>query len=270
MDNTVKNHIRDLPKDLTQQVNAHIRLFAVTMLISDDDGTNEIPCAGTLSSIKGNKGIITARHVWEEMDQHRYLLIMLGRAPHVVDMKTLSAIVPPVQSRDDKISTDLPDLAYVILPEPAITQLEAISKAFYSVDKRLTQESMDYIASNLGYYALCGNPQELIDYEKRSLKSFIYNTYLAESFNHEGWDYQIMSIDLEANPDIPRNFAGVSGGGIWKIKYCVDEESNNFSIENINNDIALFGVNFNQTDLDERQIIGHGPDSIYQCLYNLV
>jgi len=270
MNETVEIYIRDLPEQLTQDVNTHIRLFAVTMLITDNEDTPVIPCAGTLSTIKEHKGILTARHVWEEMKNHKNLLIMLGKVPHIVEVDVLNSVVPPIQSRNEKISTDIPDLAFILLPEPSISHLEAISKAFYSIDKRLNKENMEFFKNKLGYFTLFGTPEEWIDYQKQSVPSFIYSTYISEYFEHEGWDYQIMGINLDENPEIPKNFCGVSGGGIWKIKFFADVDKTNFAVENPIEDIALVGVNFNQTDLKVRQIIGHGPESIYKVLYSFI
>ena len=270
MSEAVGINIRDLPKQLTQEVNTHIRLFAVTMLITDNEDSPVIPCAGTLSTIKGRKGIITARHVWEEMNKHKNLLIMLGKVPHVVEVNVLNSVVSPIQSRNDKISTDIPDLAFILLPDSSISLLEATTKAFYSIDKRLNKENMEFFKNKLGYFALFGTPEERMDYQKQSVPSFIYNTYLSEYFEHEGWDYQIMGINLEENPEIPTSFSGVSGGGIWKIKFFIDEDKTKFAVENPIEDIALVGVNFNQTDLKGRQIVGHGPESIYKSLYSFI
>lgn len=55
---TAEIFIRDLPEKITQEVNRHIRLFAITMLIADKEDSAVMPCAGTLSNIKGCKGII--------------------------------------------------------------------------------------------------------------------------------------------------------------------------------------------------------------------
>lgn len=270
MDDTVQIHIRDLPEQLTKEVNTHIRLFAVTMLIADNEDSAEIPCAGTLANIKGHKGILTVRHVWEEMTKHKYLLIMLGRVPHVVEINLLNTIVPQVQSRNDKISSEIPDLAFVMLPDPSINHIEAISKAFFSIDKRLDKQSMEFVRNPIGYFALFGAPAELIDYQQKSIKSFSYSTYMSEYFEYEGWDYQIMGLNLDKNPEIPKDFVGMSGGGIWKIKFFVSEDKTSFAIENPSQDIAIVGVNFYQTDLPGRQLIGHGPESIYQALYGLI
>ena len=75
---TTEIFTRDLPKQLSQEVNGHIRLFAVTMLIADEEDSAVMPCAGTLSNIKGHKGIITARHVWEEIHKHKYSCLFVS------------------------------------------------------------------------------------------------------------------------------------------------------------------------------------------------
>ncbi len=240
------------------------------MLISDSEDSAAIPCAGTLINVKGQKGILTARHVYEQMVKHNFLLIMIGRVPHVVEVENLNFTIPKVQTKSDKISSDIPDLAFVRLPEHSINHLEATSKAFFSIDKRLDKESMEFAANRVGYFVLFGAPDELIDYRKQTIISFCYSTYISEYFEYDGWDYQIMGLDLDSNPEIPDNFVGMSGGGIWKIKFHVSEDKTKFAVENPNRDIALVGVNFNQTDLPGRQIIGHGPKSIYQALYNLI
>ena len=129
---------------------------------------------------------------------------------------------------------------------------------------------MGFFKNNLGYFALFGTPEEWIDYQQQSVPSLIYSTFVSEYFEHEGWDYQIMGISLDENPEIPKDFSGVSGGGIWKIKFLVDDDKTKFAVKNPIEDIALVGVNFNQTDLNGRQIIGHGPESIYRGLYSLI
>lgn len=270
MRNTIEVQIKDLPKDLTTKVNEHIRLFSITMLLDDGNDNPERPCSGTLVTIKEKKGILTARHVWEQIQNYKTLLIMYGPAPYLVSTRLLSADVPPTQNKNERISTDIPDLALIKLPETAITYLEALSKAFYSIDKRQSKEYKEFIENGIGYYAIFGAPEELIDYENRTIQSFIYNTFVRERFEDGEWDYQIISIDLDENPELPKNFQGVSGGGIWKIYFHVNEEKSIYGVKDPSNDIALIGVNFNQTELEGRKIIGHGSESIYRGMYNLV
>lgn len=240
------------------------------MLISDSEDTGAIPCSGTLISVKGQKGILTARHVCEEIFKHKFLLIMIGRIPHVVEVDNLRYIKSEVQTKCDKISSSIPDLAFVRLPDPSINHLEATSKVFFSIDKRLDKEYMEFAANKVGYFVLFGAPDKLVDNQKRKIISFCYSTYISEYFEYDGWDYQIMGLDLDSNPEIPDNFVGMSGGGIWKIKFFVSEDKTKFTVENPTRDIIIVGVNFNQTDLPGRQIIGHAPKSIYQALFSII
>lgn len=274
MSDTIEIPIRELPLDLTKNVNDHIRLFSVTMLMSDEDDSNAIPCAGSLSSIGETKGIITARHAWEEMIKHKYLFIMLGKKPHVIGVELLDAFVPPdrvkIYAKIAGIDTDIPDIALIKLPSPSITHIEAVSKVFYSIDKRVDDgELNDFLTNPIGYYALFGAPFEWVDFDGKTVPSFIYNTYISEYIKIEDWDYQIMGLNLDENPNLPKSFEGVSGGGIWKIKFMVSEDQSTYFIQDLFNDVALCGVNFYQTAPKGRQIIGHGPFSIYNCLYVL-
>jgi hypothetical protein len=248
MEETVPINILDLPKQLTKEVNAHIRLFAVTLLISDCPDSDPIPCSGTLINIKGQKGILTARHVCEEMFKHKVLLIMIGKVPHVVEVDNLRCINSKIQTKCDKISSDIPDLAFVVLPDSSINHLEATSKAFFSINKRLDKESMEFATNKVGYFVLFGAPDKLVNYKEQTIISFCYSTHISDYFEHDGWDYQIMGLDLDSNPEIPDNFVGMSGGGIWKIKFLVNEDKTKFAVENPNRDVAIVGVNFNQTD----------------------
>ena len=267
---TVPLNICDLPEQLTKEVDTHIRLFAVTMLISDSPDSGAIPCSGTLISIKGQKGILTARHVCEELFKHKFLLIMIGPVPHVVEVDTLKYISPEVQTQCDKISSKIPDLAFVRLPDPSINHLESTSKAFFSIDKRLDKDSMEFATNSVGYFVIFGAPDKMVDYQKQKIISFCYSTYIHDYFEHDGWDYQIMGLDLDSNPEIPDDFVGISGGGIWKIKFIVSEDKTKFAVENFSRDVVIVGVNFYQTDLPGRQIIGHGPKSIYRALFNFI
>ena len=111
---------------------------------------------------------------------------------------------------------------------------------------------MEFFKNTVGYFALFGAPEVWMDSQKKSVPSFIYNTYISDYFEHEGCDYQVMGINLDENPEIPKDFGGVSGGGIWKIRFLISEDKKKFAIKNPIQDIALVGVNFNQTDLKGR------------------
>ncbi len=78
MEDTVLLPIRDFPKQLTKEADTHIRLFSVTMFLYDSEDSVKISCAGTLVNVKGHKGILTARHVCEEMVKHSRDIVIVG------------------------------------------------------------------------------------------------------------------------------------------------------------------------------------------------
>ena len=75
-----------------------------------------------------------------------------------------------------------------------------------------------------------------------------------------------VDLDIEENSDIPKDYSGMSGGGIWRAKFHCDEMKEKFEIDNI----IFMGVNFFQTSINRRKLIGHGSKSIYELLYQHV
>ena len=258
--------IPHLPKDFTQQIHDHIRLYSVTMLISDEDDSEVIPCSGTLSKVARYDGIITARHVWEEAKNHKYLLVLVGKGPYAIETKFLDALVPPVRGVMPDTNVSVPDIAFMKFPSIHSSKIEAFGKTFYSLDKRIDDQSFK-LYQDQGYWTLFGNPMEWLNPEGRKVSSFVYGTGIDKKLEIAGWDYFVMDLNIEENPDIPGNCAGMSGGGIWRTCFFMDNNLEHFRVENVHKDIVFSGVSFYQTGKKGRQIIGHGPKSIYECLY---
>jgi len=93
---------------------------------------------------------------------------------------------------------------------------------------------------------------------------------ISKRFEEDGWDYFVMNLDVSANPDIPKDFSGMSGGGIWWTRWSCDERFRRFVVENPFEDIILAGVSFFQTNPRDRRLLGHGSKSIYELLYQHV
>jgi len=100
--------------------------------------------------------------------------------------------------------------------------------------------------------------------------SLLYDTTVEPRIELEGWDYITVNLNLPQNPALPQDYGGVSGGGIWRATFYMTEDEGTFLIENARRDIVLSGVAFYQTDSASRQIIGHGPRSLYAALYDHV
>ena len=113
---------------------------------------------------------------------------------------------------------------------------------------------------------VCGSPQALLVSVERRVPSLVYGTYVQERSELDSWDFLNIALDLEANPELPQCFGGVSGGGIWRARFGIDE-ADQFVVENRYRDIFWVGVAFYQTALDGRSLIAHGPHSVYEHLY---
>lgn len=271
--------IRDLPIGERNKVREHIRLYSVPMLISDgDDSEFNFPCSGTLCKIDQYYGIVTARHVWARerlgIKYHQEVKISIGKGPHTLKREFLEPIGPSVHGTI--YDCEIPDVVFIPLSIVTASSLQALgNKLFYPIDKRLTDQEYNS-NSDYGLFAIFGTPDRLLD-KKRGVvvvPSFTYFSEFKEKKEKDGWDYleldvDLMDVTLDGKEQMPESLEGISGGGIWCIKFSMDPR---FTIENFNRDIIFAGVSFCQTDVKDkhRRIIGHGPKSIYENLLSWV
>jgi len=160
-------------------------------------------------------------------------------------------------------------IAVVRLLPSHVANIEARDKAFYSVDRRVDDDQFDLMGDD-GFWAVVGSPIALLDAERRAVGSLVYDTGIARRFSNGKWDYALIDLDAEENPDIPKDFEGMSGGGLWRAGYRMKKDRSRFWFDNVGRDIVLAGVTFWQTDSEGRQLIAHGPKSIYESLVPLV
>jgi hypothetical protein len=262
MMNTRQVAIRDIPDRFRDEIHAHVRLFSSTILV--DRGSESYTSAGTLCGIGGRRGVATARHVWESLRFERSFYLMAGQAHIEIQPELLQAWVPPVSGLLPSTEAQIPDIAFLLLSAPDCATLEAYGKAFFSIDRRLS-ETNEGPHEEDGYWMVCGSPQALL--EERTVPSLVYGTYVQERSEFDSWDFLNMALDLEANPELPQNFGGVSGGGIWRTRFGTDEAATQFVVENRYRDVFWVGVAFYQTPLDGRSLVAHGPRSIYERLH---
>ena len=266
MEKRLLTPISKLPSSFTKEIHNHQRNFSVTMLINDDENPQVIPCSGTLAQVGDHKGIITARHVWDEAKDHQFLLTLVGRGNYAFEIKYLVPAIPaPVKVLKEFDDVRVPDIGFVKIPNKYASDLEAKGKVFLNIDKRIKDRS--YLPNvDHGYWTIFGNPNEWLKTDEKQVSSFIYGTEVSRCFEDNEWDYFVMSLDTPANPDIPKDFSGMSGGGIWWTPWGCDESQEIFSFEAP----SLAGVSFFQTGKSNRTLLCHGPKSIYELLYEHV
>jgi hypothetical protein len=258
--------IVNLPSSFTKEIHSYQRNYSVTMLMNDDENPKVISCSGTLARIGDHKGIITARHVWDEAKDHQFLLTLVGKGNYAFEIKYLTPAIPTREAvLKEYDNVRVPDICFLKIPNKYASDLEAKGKVFLNIDKRINDRS--YLPNmEHGYWTVFGNPNEWLNPDEKYVSSFVYGTEVARSFEFCEWDYFVMSINTPENPDIPKDFSGMSGGGIWWTPWGCDENQEVFNFEAP----SLAGVSFYQTGKKNRTILGHGPKSIYKYLYENV
>lgn len=194
---------------------------------------------------------------------------MVGRQPYYIDPRVLRPFGPVGQDGLPGIDVTVPDLAFVRIPSLARTELEAYGKVFYSIDRRRNDPELDLFGET-GFWILAGSPQALYDPQSGATPSLLYDTTVEKRVEVGHWDYLFVNLNLPQNPEIPTTYKGVSGGGIWRVSFWLSPDQTAFAVANPKRDILLSGVAFYQTGEEGRQIIGHGPKSLYHTLSGYV
>lgn len=262
--------IPELPASLTAEARDHIRRHCVSMVVADDDEIEGMPCAGVLCVIDGTAGILTAWHVWDSLSRAQKLVLMLGPThPYRIARSLLTAYMPERSLAAELSNAAVPDIAFIPLPAENKTAIEARHKVFYSVDRRAAGAEFD-LYGDAGFWVAIGTPVEMMRREAQAVGSLAYITDVEKAVEREGWDYLFVNLNLEGNVPIPTNLQGMSGGGVWRVIFSMTGEPGRFAISDPSRDIVLQGITFLQTALAGRQLIAHGPKSIYERLPRLV
>jgi len=175
---------------------------------------------------------------------------------------SILAFAPKSQATLAELGAKGPDIAFIQVPLLAGNDIEAYGKVFYSIDRR--RENADVASfTERGFWILTGSPQVLFNPSTGMVPSFLYDTFVNKYLSVGVWDYLFMNLSLNQNPEIPKAYGGMSGGGIWRAAFWMSPDQTEFSVEDEQRDILLSGVAFYQTGLHDRQIIGHGPKSLY-------
>jgi len=237
------------------------------MVVVENQESDGSPCSGVLCVIDGLAGILTARHVWERLSAAHKLVIMLGpKQPYRIETELLSSYAPLGINVGDMPSVRRPDIAFIPIPGDAKMSIEARNKAFYFVEKPSRESDLD-LYGDTGFWLVIGTPVEMMKRPARSVSSLSYTTDVESVTEQDGWDYLYVNLNLQDNHQLPANLEGMSGGGVWRVRFTVSisNKPRQFYIDP-QKDVLLQGVTFLQTKLDGRQLIAHGPKSIYERL----
>jgi hypothetical protein len=230
--------------------------------------------SGTLVSIDGNNAILTAAHVLEVLQESREIGIILGSMDrpqlHRFTLSMESSLIIRIPRGD--IESYGPDLGLLcILGTQVINSINAI-KSFANLSKRRNQILSYPLAFNKGVWYLCGMIDEMTSDAPREAGQKVIKKFrgicdpgeVTNYFDRDNFDY--LDFKVHEACVIPKDYRGVSGGGLWQVIFDKDHNG-----KTIIKDRILSGVAFYQSDPenDKRTIRCHGQRSIYGLLLNV-
>ena len=257
----------NIPADLQKKIGQGIEPYSIIPLL---DG--EVGGSGTLVTIDGIRGILTAGHVvrnWQNRNPRAHAPKRLGIVP---DRCASTLVEEPLEHFDSYvigpgISEDLgPDLAFVRIPSPSgfLSTLIA-KKSFFDLSGPSVNNRLIGITRKTPL-ALCGIVAARTEVTARKV---ILNHYLIfgtepEQFERDGFDYIDLGSRRSLEPRTPISFGGMSGAGLWRfsIGRLPGSEMKPF-------DFQLAGVAFYQladTADGIATVRFHGPRSVYERL----
>jgi len=263
--------ISHFPDEMLKDIRERIRWHSAAMLCHDGDNIKVVPCSGTLCRIGNHIGIITAKHVWDNpkpnsdrgIKHHKKVKICVGVGAYDLDTKWLSAVFP--EATGSKFEAVTPDIAFIQIPSRLSSEFESFNKFFYSIDNNI-HKFRDELYNFDGVWFTFGSPEERLNVKEAETPSVTYLTDIADQYREGQWDYISLNVFAEQGK-MPEKVDGMSGGGMWRAKFSMTEDLNEFNLHAV----IFSGVNFYQTQFGKKyQILGHGPISIYKNLYRMV
>jgi hypothetical protein len=257
----------NIPFDLRVKIGQGIEPYTIIPLL---DG--EVSGSGTLVTIDGVRGILTAGHVvrnWHDSQPKNQHSKHLGIVP---DRRASALIEEPLAHFDSFVTeprdseTFGPDLAFVRIPSPSgFLRTLLAKKSFCDLTGPGVTNRMVFI-TRTSPMASCGVVAEKTE---RSNGRITINQYVLlgtepQLFERDGYDYVDLRSRRSLEPKTPNSFGGVSGSGLWRFSLARLSES---EIKPF--DFQLAGVAFYQlldTDDGIVTVRFHGPRSIYEQL----
>lgn len=266
--------IKDLPPTLIESATCDLRQYTIAFHgVKDKRGGKqpELLGSGVLVSAGNTRAILTAHHVIEVLPRTGKLGLLLQKTyePHSIDVQGV-AFLKIARGIQDSIG---PDLGAVILSPGIVTSVAAI-KTFYNLD--MQKERMINNPPDLrdGVWVAQGFLEERTvvkpNQDGRGFTKSFYN------FSGVGgpevgdqigdFDYFAFPVSHEARQYSPKNWGGMSGGGLWQI--ILKREGDGLA----HLPPLLSGIIFYQQPTTENEcgVRGHGRRSVYEMAYNSI
>jgi len=204
--------------------------------------------SATLVLAGGQRCLLTAEHVWEELrGSDRVTLNLQGNGSSL----TIETQLLSCRYASERLVNEWgPDLALLELPVLDANKMERF-KVFYNLDRRKSEALASSPLYNTGEWALIGAPGEFcsVGAKRANLDVFLLANKLLYVHDRGGFDYVDMSLDAKGKSELPRSYAGLSGSGLWQL---------------YDGSVSLEGIAFYQSLKETKQYVRcHARKSIY-------
>ena len=201
-----------------------VALFAIDG--SEADERLRFCGTGSLVQFANSHYILTAAHVWEGTDgknglksSQRIGITMKEDQDHrhVIETRTLVSFGLPIPKEWNEWG---PDLVFLRVPNEYVGRIQAV-KSFYSLDRDRPKVKLA-----VEVLILMGAPGEFGKYTSKHVELNINGFFFdpnALPYRHGDFDYLDSKEDTKFS-GVPKNFGGVSGGGLWRVQiFCLPE-----------------------------------------------
>ena len=232
--------------------------------------------SGTLVSINGAEGVLTAKHVLTSLGRNKVagLILPSPGSPelHRVTFSMEHARQFTLPAGEPEPCG--PDIAFLIPPPDVLGTLRA-KRSFYSLSKRQTEMLAKPTPLDHGLWVLSGFSGEWTTdgapergFERiKIFRGGLGEGKVTKEFERGGFDYLIFEALYNQLYEGPKRFGGFSGGGLWQL--LGREVDGKFEItQRLLLGVAFYELDFNkEDDRVTRDITCHGRRSVYQTLF---
>jgi hypothetical protein len=219
---------------------------------------------------RGNRfGVLTAYHCVEDLKDGTFegekLVLNLKRYETIIiEPQAIARHILAVPNTK-KLQ---PDLAFVEILSPILLSSIRASSSFWHLNKkpRVLQTNFGYIGAPFvvtGYPGVYHKAEREENIIRKQIKhmTYLYAIRPRSILQDDGWDYIEANNWYGPNNDLPKTFAGVSGGPIWGLQVTMSKRTRQLRLERF----ALIGIAFLQIPFRKTtlRVRGHFIKSIY-------
>ncbi|MFZ0821583.1 MAG: hypothetical protein WAM91_16080 [Candidatus Acidiferrales bacterium] len=242
--NQIKEELLNDESAIGKEIAEFMISFTACLLAVDASGSHvALAGTGTFVTIDGSHFILTANHVWtEKLERASYLMIPLtegAKNSFNIPVKTIDATALP---RNRTYSEWGPDLVLLRIPSAFVGTIKS-RRTFYNL---ATSHSRSIAADHLDCWILMGTPAEFGVFAGNHADVLLMGmlAFATKDCEKGGWDCIDVPVSLTKR-SLPKDFGGVSGGGLWKLNVFWSEESNR-----VDWTYELAGVSFYQLPVE--------------------